>query len=80
MALLVISLLILTSCSGTINRDGERISEEDYRQGSEGLELVFMKNAPPDKIYADNEMDIIIEVRNMGAYPTTDSFDGKIEI
>ena len=78
--MLVISLFILTSCVGNRNRDGEDISDENYRTGSKGLELEFMKNAPPDKIYSNNEMDIIIEITNEGAYPLEGSFDGKIEI
>jgi hypothetical protein len=78
--LLLFSVMIFVSCTGSGNRDGERISEEDYRTGSKGLELEFMDGAPPDKVYAGNEMDIVIEVRNLGAYPTSDSFDGKLEI
>lgn len=78
--ILIVSLIILSSCTGTRNREGERISERDYRRGTQGLELEFMDNAPPDKIYAGNDMDIIIEVRNLGAYPDTDSFDGKLEL
>ena len=70
--ILVIVLLILSSCS---NRDDD-IVDEDYHRGSEGLRLEFMRNAPPDRVYSGNELDIIVEVRNMGAYPTTDSFDG----
>ena len=75
-ALIVVSMLIITGC----NRNGEDISEEDYHRGSEGLRLEFMRNSPPDKVYSGNEMDIVVEIRNMGAYPTDNSFDGKIEI
>lgn len=77
---LIILLLVLTSCNRTRNREGEDISEYDYRRGTKGLVLEFMRNAPPEKVYAGDEMDIIIEVRNWGSYPTTDSFDGKLEI
>jgi len=75
--LIVVSFLL--GC-GTGNNNGEEIAEQNYRTGSAGLEIDFMHNAPPDNIYSGNEMDIIIEVKNMGAYPNTDSFDGKLEI
>jgi len=78
--LAILTVILLSSCTGSRNLQGERISEEDYRRGTEGLRLEFLKNAPPDKIYAGNEMDFIVEVINYGAYPNTDSFDGKLEL
>ncbi len=80
-ALLIISVFILASCaSSSNNREGERISAKDYRKGTKGLEMEFVRNAPPDRIYSGDDLDIIIDVKNVGAYPTTDSFDGKLEI
>jgi hypothetical protein len=80
-AMLLISLAILSSCaSQSRSPEGERITDEEYRRGTQGLELKFMNNAPPDKVYSRSEMDVIIEVRNVGAYPNVDSFDGWIEL
>ncbi len=72
--------LILTLFLAACQTDGQDISEEDYHRGTEGLELKFIDNSPPDQVYSGNEMDIMIEVRNVGAYPTTDSFDGRLTI
>src|SRR3989338_5643211 len=79
LAILLISLTVI-SCSPNRNREGERISDRDYRQGTKGLELEFMRNAPPDMVYSGDDMNLIVEIRNLGAYPTTDSFDGRLEV
>ncbi|MBD3164927.1 hypothetical protein GF323_07045 [Candidatus Woesearchaeota archaeon] len=78
--LFLVSLLIFASCNRSRNREGEDLNDEEYRRGDKGLRLEFVEGAPPDRIYTGNEMDIIVEVRNMGAYPKTDSFDGRLEI
>ncbi len=83
LSIMLISIMILMSgCSGSgkNNSQGEAISVKDYRTGSQGLQLKFVDNSPPDKIYSGDEMDITVEIKNLGAYPTTDSFDGKIEV
>jgi hypothetical protein len=79
-AVLIITILFFTSCTNKNEREGQRVSEKEYRTGTHGLQLTFLRNAPPDNFYAGNEMDIIVEVRNIGAYPETDSFDGKLEV
>ena len=51
-----------------------------YRKGTDGLIVNFLSGAPPDKIYVDGddsgrykvEIPISIEVRNKGAYPTSE--------
>ncbi|MDO8481016.1 MAG: hypothetical protein Q7S65_04325 [Nanoarchaeota archaeon] len=78
--LVLLLVLLLTACGSSRNRNGEGISEKDYRTGTEGLQLTFMQNNPPDKVFAGSEMDVLVEVRNAGAYPDTDAFDGKLEI
>jgi len=42
--------------------------------------LEFIRNAPPDQVYVGNDLEIMVEVKNLGAYPKTDSFDGKLEL
>ena len=81
LALVLLALmLVLAACGSSRNRNGEGISERNYRTGSEGLQLAFLQNNPPDKVFSGSEMDVLVEVRNVGAYPDTDSFDGKLEI
>jgi len=77
---LLLILVLIASCRSRTNTEGERISAKDYRTGTKGLELSFVKNSPPDRVFSGDQMDIIVEVRNSGAYPNTDSFDGKIEV
>lgn len=39
----------------------------DYRTGTQGVELNFMQNYPPDEVSVGSEFGIIIELRNKGA-------------
>ena len=41
--------------------------DENYRTGTRGLEMEFGRNSPPAKLYDDEELRVIIELRNRGA-------------
>ncbi len=41
----------------------------DFRRGSEGIVMNFVQTMPPPTIYDDSNFDLIVEVRNRGAYP-----------
>ncbi|MBN2567135.1 hypothetical protein JXB02_03580 [Candidatus Woesearchaeota archaeon] len=86
---LVVMLLMLTgqSCAGTGtigwgNSQGGN-ADYDYRTGSRGLMLQFIRNAPPPEIFAGDGTNFQIEVRNVGTYPSPESgssLDGKIVV
>ncbi len=79
--LLVLSIfslmLIGASCSTT---QGGQASGKSFRTGSEGLEMKFLAGNPPGEIMTGvDNIPIVIEVRNKGAYPSTnEQFRGDI--
>lgn len=58
---LVLFLFLLTSC----NQSGDFY---DPYIGTEGLYLDFLRNAPPSKVYENEEIPIGIFIKNNGAY------------
>jgi hypothetical protein len=72
MALFLISMLFLTSCM--IKKPGtepdERLAEDVY-SGTSGLEMSFVKDSPPSKIYDTSTLSLITELRNKGTADLT---------
>ena len=72
---LIAILFLLISASGCSRKKAVEKKLEDIRTGTQGIVMSFLPNAPPDKIHvddsrdADNSFDIILELRNKGAYP-----------
>ena len=60
---------------GTDDEDVDRLAERDFRTGSEGIELEWLKTDLPDVIYdtekTADEIMLIAEIRNRGAEDTT---------
>lgn len=61
----------VSACSG---KSSGSTSKEEVRTGTQGIMTNFLPNNPPDKIHADdgpqkNPFDVILELRNQGAYP-----------
>ena len=75
-----ICILLVLSLSGCEEEGDVRIEEADYRTGTHGLEMYFVTNAPPYRVYDGDSLDIMIELKNKGAYPESDTFLGKIEL
>jgi len=74
----VVLLLVLAGCLG--KGPSQQKVKDDYHKGVQGIEINFVNNAPPDKIYEGDSMDIAVEVRNKGAYPENKNFKGKLEL
>lgn len=70
--LTMISLVVLYGCTGSGN---ETPDEVNFRSGSQGLEMKFLENSPPDKIFDKEELNIMIEMLNKGA---TDIVGGRL--
>ena len=65
----IILLILISSCKG--KKDVQK-SLEEIRTGTEGIVMSFLPNAPPDKIHVEgdqNTFEVVLEVRNKGAYP-----------
>jgi len=78
--LLVILSLFTFGCQRV---DTDASTPNEFHIGTQGLELNFMKGTPPAKIYEGDDLSVIVEVINKGAYPTTDSsnnFDGRLYV
>jgi hypothetical protein len=76
LALFVI-LLVLLGCSRGPSKQNV---QEDYHVGTQGVEINFLTNSPPSRIYDGDTLDIAVEVKNRGAYPSGQTFQGKLEI
>ncbi|MFP4111663.1 MAG: hypothetical protein ACLFPQ_03280 [Candidatus Woesearchaeota archaeon] len=79
----MISVLIFAAgCQNTTNNG----SIGDFTpQGTKGLTMTFVENAPPDDIYvesgATNDVfETTIELKNQGSYPKEEGFEGKLYI
>ena len=69
-ALLLLTLLVLTACSGQTVRDQDP-DEVNFRSGSLGYELRFQENLP-DALVEGEEVEILLELRNRGAFPQSE--------
>lgn len=62
-------LFLMTGCLGG-SRSGRSGELANYRTGTQGLEMRFLTNAPPNVVYAEDDyFPVSIEVRNRGVYP-----------
>lgn len=72
------SLLMLSSCNQSTSGGSDLV-----HVGSQGVEITFVQNNPPSRIYAGEPLNVIVELANKGAYPNPDEqpgayFDGKL--
>ena len=77
LSVLIILLLVLVGCG---RGPSEQWVEDDYHIGSRGVEMIFITNAPPYRIYEGDNLDVSVEVWNRGAFPQDKTFQGKLEI
>ena len=59
----ILTSLIMTGCGQTITS-----SETDYFIGTQGLEIDFLWQAPPNEVFEGNEFDIQLLIHNKGAF------------
>ena len=72
-------IMIIFLC-GCLQEGAVTVDDTDYHRGTRGLEMYFIPNAQPNQVYDGDHLDIMVELKNMGAYPGSDIFDGKLEI
>ena len=73
LVLLLCVSFLLTGCSSEKNSE----LSYNFKQGSSGLELSFLPNSPPDKVYPHSNFKIVLKEENKAAYDIT---QGKISI
>ncbi len=64
---LVLALLCLMIVSGC-NTSDNPYNNLDYRTGTEGIVVNFAQDSPPAKVYKDSYLNLVLEVRNKGAF------------
>ena len=72
--LLLLAALLLFGCGA---KEDEKMASYNFKQGISELNLNFLSNAPPDKIYQNSEFKIVVELANEAAY---DIEDGSIRL
>lgn len=66
MLVLIISVLVFSAgCRRQVSTGPDAV---EYHSGTEGLEMEFVRNLPPDEIAEGSEFVIGLELRNQGAY------------
>ena len=74
---LVLVIMISGCTSSGVQKES---TDRDYHKGTDGVTMEFVKNAPPDKLYTGDPFEMIIELKNEGAYPESETFEGKLRI
>jgi len=69
---IILAIFTVSACSSS--KSSGSTSKDEVRTGTQGIMANFLPNNPPDKIHADdgsqkNSFDVILELRNQGAYP-----------
>ena len=68
--LLFVSLFI-SSCS-SLNQRGRGVEDFNFHTGTQGMELRFLQGNPPQRLYAGDPLNVLVEYTNKGAYPVVD--------
>lgn len=62
-------VFLLSGCNLSMF-NGNKVNEQDFRIGNEGITISFLPNAPPTEIYEENPFSIGILLKNEGAHET----------
>lgn len=74
LVILALFLLILAGCQGIKygkTKEQAAALTDDAHRGVKGVTIEFVKNNPPDIVFTESPLDIIIEMKNEGAAPAT---------
>jgi hypothetical protein len=73
MLIVFLSIFLVACGSG----GGEGVSKKNFKQGVSELNIEFLNNAPPAKIYPDSNFKMILKIDNQAAYKL---LNGKISL
>ena len=71
--ILIILILLLFFSFGCTQTEETSV---DYREGTQGIVMNFMEDMPPVKMYDNMPIDLVVEIKNKGAYPQPTSITG----
>ncbi|MBW2974928.1 hypothetical protein KY366_04385 [Candidatus Woesearchaeota archaeon] len=81
--LIAVLVVLIIAVSGCRRASVDEPTEYNYRTGTEGLTLSFPSHTPT-QIYENDNVNLMVEIRNSGAFPLTadekGEFEGKIWI
>jgi len=72
--ILIVLIFLLFFSFGCSPETGE--TDVDYRKGTQGIVMNFMTDMPPATMYDNMPIDLVVEVRNKGAYPQPNPITG----
>jgi len=72
--ILIVIIFLLFFSFGCTPETGE--TGVDYRKGTQGIVMNFMTDMPPAKMYDNMPIDLVVEIRNKGAYPQPNPLTG----
>ncbi len=67
----LVIILLLAGCTG-LRRTGRGVQEYSFHTGTQGLDLHFLPGNPPQKLYAGDPLNVLVEFANKGAYHLVD--------
>jgi hypothetical protein len=76
--LILILLIVLTGCKKGGPNAGN--VDTEIHKGTKGIDISFVNNAPPSQVYEGDSIDVSLQIKNLGAYPESESFIGKLEL
>ena len=78
----IVLLLVLAGCEGGKifgkKQDKRPITDADIRKGTDGLDMEFLTNAPPERVFEDGRFPISLRLKNEGATDIID--DNKVKL
>jgi hypothetical protein len=76
MRLIFVALLCLFLASCMNNANNPALG--NYNTGSQGVEISFVQGSPPALLYEGDPLNVVLQLRNLGAFPETGAPQGKI--
>ena len=67
LTLILIGIFIISGCVN-LNPDKGTVTTSSLYTGTSGLELSFVKSAPPSRVFEDTPFNAIVDIKNKGAY------------
>ncbi|MFW6378476.1 MAG: hypothetical protein ACOCZV_00470 [Nanoarchaeota archaeon] len=61
-------VLSLSACQTMGRYQQDSYQETDYNTGTEGIEAVFLEQAPPQSVFEDGEFDVQAKLHNRGSF------------
>lgn len=68
--IIILILILLIGCTAIKKQPTKETTPTGHRTGNQGLRITFVPNVPPLRLFDTDEVNVLIEVENIGAYTT----------